>query len=70
MGIRIDFSLEKHNGEKLTSIEKYELERKINIALSECMDKIVNDAIPNYIVYCGCSHKLVGHNKSMVKVLK
>lgn len=70
MGIRINFDFEKWNGEKLNAVEKYELERKINLALTRHINEIITEAVPSYIKYRGCELKLVGHNKNIANVLK
>jgi hypothetical protein len=70
MGIRIDFTFEKYNGEKLNNVEKYELEKKINLAISQCIDNVIKETVPSYIKYKGHHRKLVGHNKHVAFVLK
>jgi hypothetical protein len=68
VGIRIDFSITK-NGKKLNELEQYEIERKINMLLGECIDGVIRDALPSYLKYDGCSHKLVGFREQIKKVM-
>ena len=70
MGIRFDIHLEMYDGRKLNDVEKYEIERKINIALENVVRDVIEETIPSYMRYKGSSHKLVGHKKAIVDVLK
>lgn len=70
MGIRIDFSFETYEGIKLNDVEKYELEKKINLAIYRIINETVKETVPSYITYKGFHSHLVGHKKSIAKVLK
>jgi hypothetical protein len=70
MGIRIDFTYENYDGTKLNAVERIELEKKINLAMSKHIDAIIAESFPSYIKYKGCHLKLVGHNKHIANVLK
>jgi len=70
MSIKLDIHLEKYNGDKLNAVEKYELEKQINITLVDVIRHTIEETIPSYIKYRGSEHRLIGHKKEIVDILK
>lgn len=70
MAIRFDFTLTHKDGSKLTQVEKYELEKEINKAISNHWDDIVAEVVPSHIKCSGGSHKIVGYKKRVREVLR